>query len=153
MGQENILSELEKLKNILNDAKKLPFSKLVSIDRDEFISIINKIELMLPNEVKEAFFIKSKKEEILKEAYLEKEKIISEAKEKQRTYLSESFILQEANKEKEKMLKDARVDADKIRKEAEDYAYGILSKIEDFIDKAKSIVEQGKKELKDENPR
>lgn len=151
MGQDNIFSELEKLKELLNEAKKLPFSKYISIERDVFLSIINKIELMLPNEVKEAFYIKSKKDELLREAYAEKERILNEAKEKQKTYLSENYITQEAIKERQRIISEATEEGERIRKEAENYAYEMLLKIEEFINKAKTAIEEGKKELKNEN--
>jgi len=150
MGQ-SVLDELEKIKSLLNEAKKLPFSKYVSIDREEFLIIINRIEMLLPKEVKEAYVIQSKRDDVLREAYAEREKMLSEIKDMQKEALSESYITKEAQKEREKIIQDARADSEKIKKEAENYAYEILMKIESIIEKAKSAIEEGKKELKDDN--
>jgi len=150
MGQ-SVLDELEKIKSLLNEAKKLPFSKYVSIDREEFLILINKIEMLLPKEVKEAYVIQSKRDDVLREAYAEREKMLGEIKDMQKEALSESYITKEAQKEREKIIQDARADSEKIKKEAENYAYEILMKIESIIEKAKSAIEEGKKELKDDN--
>ncbi len=150
MGQ-SVLDELEKIKSLLNEAKKLPFSKYVSIDREEFLIIINRIEMLLPKEVKEAYVIQSKRDDVLREAYAEREKMLGEIKDMQKEALSESYITKEAQKEREKIIQDARADSEKIKKEAENYAYEILMKIESIIEKAKSAIEEGKKELKDDN--
>jgi len=150
MGQ-SVLDELEKIKSLLNEAKKLPFSKYVSIDREEFLIIINRIEMLLPKEVKEAYVIQSKRDDVLREAYAEREKMLGEIKDMQKEALSESYITKEAQKEREMIIQDARADSEKIKKEAENYAYEILMKIESIIEKAKSAIEEGKKELKDDN--
>ncbi len=151
MGGENIIGELQKLKNMLSEAKKLPFSKYVSVDRDEFISIISKIEFMLPNEVKEAFLIKAKRDEILKQAAEESERLINEAREKQKYYLSQSSIMQEAEKEKQKIIQDAQLEAEALRREAEKYVYDILNKLDEYIDRVKEIIIEGKRELGNED--
>ncbi len=150
MGQ-SVLDELEKIKSLLNEAKKLPFSKYVSIDREEFLIIINRIEMLLPKEVKEAYVIQGKRDDVLREAYAEREKMLGEIKDMQKEALSESYITKEAQKEREKIIQDARADSEKIKKEAENYAYEILMKIESIIEKAKSAIEEGKKELKDDS--
>lgn len=150
MGQ-SVLDELEKIKSLLNEAKKLPFSKYVSIDREEFLIIINRIEMLLPKEVKEAYVIQSKRDDVLRETYAEREKMLGEIKDMQKEALSESYITREAQKEREKIIQDARADSEKIKNEAENYAYEILMKIESIIEKAKSAIEEGKKELKGDN--
>jgi len=147
----SIMDELEKLRVILNDAKRVPFSRYVSIDKEEILGIISRIEVTLPNEVKEAFIVNARKDEILKEAYKKSEEIINFAKEREKEILSDSSIMKDAGIEKEKIVQSAKEEANNIRKEAEAYTYQMLQKIKGVIEKALLIVEEASVEFKNDN--
>ena len=66
--KKSILNELDDLKKIVEDAKKMPFSNHVIVDKDEILGIIMRIEAMLPEEVRQAANISKQKEEVLEEA-------------------------------------------------------------------------------------
>jgi hypothetical protein len=145
------MDELERLKTILNEAKHIPFSKYVSIDKEEASSIISRIEATLPNEVKEAFIVNAKKDEILKDAYKKSEEIINFAKEREKEILSESSIMKDASIEKEKLLQTAKEEALNIKREAEKYTYDLLQKIRGVIEKALLIIAEASEEFKSDS--
>lgn len=147
----SIMDELEKLKTMLNGAKHIPFSKYVSIDKDEVVAIVSRIEATLPNEVKEAFIVNAKKDEILKESYKKSEEIINFAKEREKEILSESSIMKDASIEKEKILQTTREEAEKIKGEAEKYTYDLLQKIRGVIERALIIITETSEEFKSDS--
>ncbi len=151
MNENSVIEELKKLKEMIKNAKRMPFSKFVSVDRDEILKRIERIENIMPNEMKKAFFIDKKREEIIESAYREREEIIEKANEERKKILSESDILQEANKQKEEILKSAREEANSIIAEAETYSARLLAKVETVLDKAKLLIQEGKESLLNEN--
>jgi vacuolar-type H+-ATPase subunit H len=146
-----VIEELEKIKTLIAEARKVPFSKYATIDREELLISINKIEMVLPEEVKEAFLIQKKTKDIVKQANLESEEIIGRAREEYQELVAESNVLKEAEAERQKIIKSAQEDAFKIREDANNYVLSLLGKVESVIDKAKQIIEDGKKVLRDED--
>jgi vacuolar-type H+-ATPase subunit H len=151
MNEKSVLNEIRELKQKISNAKKVPFSRYVSIDRDEFLSKLEQIEQLLPGEMKKAFFIDKKREEILQKAYRESEEIVSRAEEEKNKLIADSNIIKGAKSEKERILREAREEANNIIKEAEQYAAQVLSRIESVLQKAESAVKEGKENLLYEN--
>ncbi len=151
MNEKSVLNEIRKLKQEIINAKKVPFSRYISVDKDNILSKLEQIEQMLPGEMKKAFFIDKKREEILQNAYKESQDIITKAREEQKRLISESTVTKEAEIEKERIIKEAREEANNIINEAEHYAINVLTKIESVLKKAESAIKEGKESLMYEN--
>ncbi len=147
MNEKSVVNEIHSLKQELTNAKKMPFSRFVSIDRDNIISGLERIEQMLPDEMKRAFFVDKKREEILQKSYKESEEIIKRAEAEKKKLISNSDIVKEAELEKERIISEAREKANSIIKETEQYAAKLLNKVENILDKATSAIKQGKENL------
>ena len=74
-----IFTLLETLEDILEKSKKLPFTERSVIDKEEFLEIIKEIRLKLPDELKQAKWIKEERQRILEEANKEAEDVVKEA--------------------------------------------------------------------------
>ena len=149
---KSIIDEIENLKQIIENAKRVPFSKFITIDKDEVLGSIMRIEAMLPEEVKQAVNISKQKDMILQNAYEEKERIIKEAELEFRKLVDESNVLLEARKEREKILKEAKEEAERIRNEALAFAKDVLSKVEVVLEKAQNTIKESKEAIDNENP-
>ncbi len=151
MKENSIIEELKKLKELVENAKRVPFSRYVSLDRDEVLKRISRIENIMPGEMKKAFLIDRKREEIIESAYKQSEEIIEEAKKERERILSESEIVKEAKEERERIIKNAREEANSIIAEAENYSAKLLAKVENVLDKAKSLIREGRQSFLNEN--
>ncbi|MFU2157841.1 MULTISPECIES: hypothetical protein [Caldisericum] len=149
MGK-SIIDEIENLKKIVENAKKVPFSKYITIDRDEILGILIRIEAMLPDEVKQAVNITKQRDMILQDAYEEKERILKEAEVEFKKKVSESNIIAEAKREKEEIINNAKAEAEHIKKDALQFANDVLSKIEGVLEKALSTIKESKEEISNE---
>jgi len=152
MGEESVFEEIESLKRMIQIAKHIPLSRFVSIDREECLSKIERIRNLLPEEMKEAYLISKRKNAILKKANEERDRILETAKSRRDEIVQDSDILKEAKEEKQRILIEARRNAEKMEKEAEDYVFKLLTKTESILDKAQSVIESGKEDLKHEGP-
>ncbi|MEF3245609.1 MAG: hypothetical protein K6343_06510 [Caldisericaceae bacterium] len=146
----SIIDELENLKELVEKAKKLPFSKYITIDKEELLGIILKIETMLPEEVKTASSVSKQREMILKDAYEEKNRIIKEAESEFKRIVEESNIVKEARNERERIIKEAEEEAKKIKEEALVFAKDLFAKIENVLSKAQNTLEEGKEAIENE---
>ena len=75
-----IFTLLETLEDLLEKSKQVPFSEKTIIDKNEFLDIIKEIRLKLPDELKEAKWIKEEREKIIAEAQKDADDIVKEAK-------------------------------------------------------------------------
>ncbi|MCD6427641.1 MAG: hypothetical protein J7L03_06085 [Caldisericaceae bacterium] len=151
MNENSVIEELKKLKESIENAKRVPFSRFVSVDRDELLKRISIIENSMPGEMKKAFMIDRKRNEIIENAYKESENIIRKAKEERERMIAESDIVKEAKEERERILKEAREEANSIISEAENYSAQLLAKVESVLDKAKNVVREGRESFLSED--
>ena len=74
-----IFTLLETLEDILEKSKKVPFTNKAVVDKDEIVEIIQEIRLKLPDELKQAKWIKEERQRILLEAQKEADGVVKEA--------------------------------------------------------------------------
>ena len=73
-----IFTLLENLEEILESSSKVPFSTKVMVDADELREIIEEIRLKLPDELKQAKWVKEERQRIISDAELEAQKVLKE---------------------------------------------------------------------------
>jgi len=147
---KSIIDELDELKRVIEEAKRVPFSKYITVDRDIVLGIITRIEVMLPDEVKQAVNIVKQRDAILKDAYEEKNRILNEAEKEFKKRVEESLVLQEAHSLKEKILKEAMDEKRQIVEEAYRYVVDIMSKVENIFEKARNSLKESREAIENE---
>lgn len=146
----NILGLLNNLKNLIEKGKPVPFSNMVMVDEKKLISIIEEIEKNFPYEFEKAKSVLKEKEEIITEARGRAKKIIEGAEEDKRRLIYESEIVIKAKEEADEIIKKAEKEAEKIKKEGEEFVKDLLSKIDNYLIRARKIIEEGIKNLMEE---
>lgn len=146
----NILGLLNNLKNLIEKGKPVPFSSMVMVDEKKLISIIEEIEKNFPYEFEKAKSVLKEKEEIITEARERAKKIIEGAEEDKRRLIYESEIVIKAKEEAVEIIKKAQKDAEKIKKEGEEFVKDLLSKIDNYLIRARKIIEEGINNLMEE---
>ena len=74
-----IFTLLETLEDILEKSKTLPFTDKSIVEKEQFLDIIKEIRLKLPDELKQAKWIKEERERIISEAQKDADDIVKEA--------------------------------------------------------------------------
>ena len=74
MNVDRLIKELE---DIVNNASSVPLTNKVMVDGEEVISILNEIEKVLPDEIKQARWIQNERDRILTEAKKEYETVVN----------------------------------------------------------------------------
>lgn len=125
-----IFTLLETLEDILESGKNIPFSDKILVEKEQLLDIIKEIRLKLPEELKQAKWIKEERERIIAEAQKDADDIVREAENRIISMIDEHEITKKAYDKKTEIIADANEMYREITKGTNDYVDGILSNIE-----------------------
>ncbi len=142
-----IFTLLEALEDILERSKGVPFSNKCIIDKEEILEITKEIRLKLPEEMKQAKWVKEERQRILVEAQKEADDIVKEAENRIISMIDEHEITRKAYEKKAEIIETANEMSREISKGTKDYADNILSGLEVALEDALKIIQNNRKEL------
>jgi vacuolar-type H+-ATPase subunit H len=102
-----IFTLLEALEDMLERSKTVPFTDKSIVSRNEFLDIIKEIRLKLPDELKQAKWIKEERERIISEAQKDADDIVKEAENRIISMIDEHEITKQANEKKKEIIATA----------------------------------------------
>ncbi len=143
-----IFTLLETLEDMLDRSKTVPFSDKCIVDKEEILEIIKEIRLKLPDELKQAKWVKEERQRILVEAQNEANEIIKEAENRIISMIDEHEITRKAYEKKVEIIETANEMSREITKGTKDYADNVLSGIEIALEEALKVIQNNRKELK-----
>ena len=143
-----IFTLLENLNELLESGTKVPFSSKVMVDVEELREILEDIRLKLPDEIKQARWVKEERQRIMSDAEQEAENLIKEAEQKIIAMVDEHVITKQALAQKEEIIESANKVSKEISIGTRDYADAILEKVEDVLRETMTVVHNNRKELK-----
>ena len=143
-----IFTLLENLEEILEAGTKVPFSTKVMVDAEELREIIEDIRLKLPDELKQAKWVKEERQRIISDAELEAQKVLKETEGKIINLVDEHEITKKALAQKEEIIENANKVSKEISEGTREYADNILEKVENVLRETMDIVHNNRSELK-----
>ena len=143
----DVLVLIDKLDELVDNAKGVPMTTQVRIDRDEIYEIIDQMRSTIPEEIKQARWIVKERQEMLAEARREAERLIGEAREQAAREASQQEVVRIAERQAQDILDEAGRKEREIRLGAEDYADEILNTLEVNLGKFLSAVQRGREQL------
>ena len=143
-----IFTLLETLEDIMERSKNIPFTEKGIVEKDEVLEIIKEIRLKLPDELKQAKWVKEERQRILVEAQKEADGIIKEAENRIISMIDEHEITRKAYEKKVEIIETANEMSREIKTGTEEYADGVLAGIEVALEDALKVIKNNRKELK-----
>ena len=138
---------LETLEEMLENSKTVPFSGKAIIEKEETLDIIKEIRIKLPDELKQAKWVKEERQRILVEANKEAEDIVKEAENRIISMIDEHEITRKAYEQKAQIIETANEMSREISKGTKDYADNLLGNIEVVLGDALKMIQNNRKEL------
>ena len=74
-----IFTLLETMEDIIEKSKSVPFTDKGVVDKEELLELIREIRLKLPEDLKQAKWVKEERARIMQEAQKEADEIVKEA--------------------------------------------------------------------------
>ena len=117
----DIAGRIQQLEELIMEAKSMPLSTSVLVNREEALELVQEMRAALPEEIKQARWVVKDREQLLTKARKDAEGIIQQALEEQHRMTSQEEVVKASMREAERLLEEARGEARQIRHEAEDY--------------------------------
>ena len=143
----DVLVLIDKLDDIIHNARSVPLTDSVMIDREEIYDILDQMRSTIPEEIKQARWIVKERQEMLAEAKQEADRLLGDAQERAERLASETEVVRLAERTAQQIQEEAREREREIRLGAEDYADEVLGNLELNLDKFLAAVRRGRERL------
>ena len=143
----NMISLLDILEDELEKGTNVPFASKALVDREKCLEIIKDIRLSLPEEIKQAEWVKKEQQRILLEAQKEADAITKETEQRIKALVDENEITKNAYQHSREIVETAQNNAKEIRLSAKEYADAILEEVEKYLIEQVEILRNNRQEL------
>ena len=147
MKNMEIFTLLETLEELIENSKKVPFTNKGIMDKEELLDIIKEIRIKLPEELKQAKWVKEERTRILIEAQKEADDIVKEAENRIIAMIDEHEITRKAYAQKAEIIETANEMAREISNGTKEHADALLAKIETTLEETLKTIQNNRKEL------
>jgi cell division septum initiation protein DivIVA len=125
----DVLVLIDKLDDLVHNAKQVPLTDQVRVDKEEIYDLLDQMRATIPEEIKQARWI------------------VKEARERQERLISNEEVTKAAERTAEDIVEEAQAREREIRLGAEDYADEILNTLEINLSKFIAAVQRGRDRL------
>ena len=139
----DILHLVDRLEELFNEARSLPFTRSVIVDEDRMLELIDQLRITIPEEVKKAQQLLAEKERILAQAREEASRTVALAREKAEQMAEKDSVVQTAQSRGEQILAQARAEAQQTRDDTDDYVVDSLANFETQLERLLTQVRNG----------
>jgi F0F1-type ATP synthase membrane subunit b/b' len=130
----DILHLVDRLEELFNESRAIPFTHSVIVDEDRMLDLIDQMRVSIPEEIKKAQQLLSQRDRILAQSQ----------EEANRTQIVErDAIVQTANARSDQILAQARADVEATRHEADEYVVQSLTQLEMELERILNQVRNG----------
>ena len=139
----DILQLIDRLEELFNDAKALPFTHNVIVDEDRMLELIDQMRISVPDEVRKAQQVIAQRDRIMAQAQEEANRTLDIARQKADQLTQKDMVSQEAQRRAEQIIAQARADAEATRRDADDYVVDTLIQLQDNLEKLLNQIRNG----------
>ncbi len=149
----DILQLIDRLEELFNDAKAVPFTHNVIVDEDKMLELIDQMRIAIPEEVKKAQQVVAQRDRVMAQAQEEANRTLQIARDKADQLIQKDMIVQEAQRRAEQIVNQARGEAEATRVDADNYVIDTLMQLQDQIAKLSSQVSNGVRMVQEDQMR
>ncbi len=143
-GTERVLDELTEL---MENARSLPMSTSVRVERDDVLKLLDEARTRLPDELREARYLLKEREDFLARTRREADELIAEAKSNLARMVQRTEVVKAADHRARQILDQAEDDARRMQHDAEDYCDQKLASFQVVLERVGRAVSQGRLRL------
>lgn len=137
----------------VHEAKAMPLSSSVLVDREQFLVMLERLRNELPDELRAARWMVREREAFIARTNEKAQDIIDKARTEARRLVSESNIVAEAVEEANILVRRAEGEARRLRLEAEDEIERSLERVENLLSELLGKVHFSREELHRSRPK
>ncbi len=118
----DILHLIDRLEQLLGEARRLPVGGGVVVNRGKLADIIDRMRVAVPREVYDSREVIEERDQVLREARDEAEQLLAQAKEQLESRLAESEVVKAAHERAAELVADAQSRAAELGRDSEEQA-------------------------------
>jgi cell division septum initiation protein DivIVA len=138
---------LHRLHDVIGNARPMPLSASVMINRDEVLEIVEAALDRMPEELRQARWLLREREEFLAKVQREGDDILDAARARAERMVQRTEVVRAAQHTARRVVEDAEAEARRLRHEAEDYCDHKLAQFEIVLDRTIKTVQAGRSRL------
>lgn len=142
-----ILEILDELEEKVEQAFNIPILNKSLIDKEVLLADIEDIRLKLPEDLKQAKWVKEERKRIITEAQTEAEGIIKAAEEKAGELVNEHEITKKAYDQANEIIASAQKNARDMRVSAKQYADSLLEDVQGKVAQAADVLTKAREDI------
>ena len=133
---------------LLGDARPMPLSSSVVVNRDELVAILRAALDELPEEVRAARWLLKEREEYLEQARSDAKARVDEASRQVEQMVQRTEITRQAEIRAQRLIDDAEAESRRHRRETEDWCEQRLAAFDETLAKVTDAVQNGRERLR-----
>ena len=138
---------LEEAIEILAEARPLPMSTTVKVNRDELVHLLEQAQEQLPEEVRAARWLLKEREDFIAKARQEHQALIDEGRAQVSRMVERQQVVKEAEARARRILAEARAEANTLSRQVEEYCDRKLARFEAVLIRTTETVQRGRQKL------
>ncbi len=146
----DILHLVDRLEELFNESRSVPFTHSVIVDEDRMLDIIDQMRVSIPEEIKKAQQLLAQRDRILAQSQEEANRTLQLAREKSEQMVEKDGIVQAAHARSEQIIAQGRAEAEKQKHDADDYVLDTLQNLEAEMERILGQVRNGVRALQSE---
>ena len=139
----DILHLVDRLEELFNESRSIPFTHSVVVDEDRMLDIIDQMRVSIPDEIKKSQQLLAQRDRLLAQAQEEANRTLALAREKSDQMIERDQIVQAAQARADQIIEQSRAEGDNTKHEADQYVLETLTSIEMELDRTLSQVRNG----------
>lgn len=147
----DVLKLIDEVEDIIEAGTSVPFSGKVMVDKVELLEIIKDIRIRLPDEIKQASWIKEERQRILAEAQKDADTMVEQGQHKLEELIEQEEVTRRAVERAEQIVNKAQTHAKEIRLGSVDYADNLLLEQQEKLKELIQLINENRKELRGPN--
>jgi hypothetical protein len=146
----DILHLVDRLEELFNESRSIPFTHSVVIDEDRMLDIIDQMRVSIPEEIKKSQQLLAQRDRTMAQAQEEANRTLALAREKSEQIVDRDPIVQAAQTRGEQIIAQARAESEITKRDADDYVLKTLNSLEMEMERILNQVRNGVRALQSE---
>lgn len=146
----DILHLVDRLEELFNESRPLPFSHSVVVNEDRMLDLIDQMRVSIPEEIKKAQQLLAQRDRLLAQAQEEANRTLALAREKSEALVNRDSIVAEAKARYDQIIEQAHQEGNIIKREADEYVLETLTRVEAEMERLLAQVRNGVRTLQSE---
>jgi hypothetical protein len=143
----NVLTIIEKLEELVTNAKRVPLSGRAMIDEDEFLALIDQLRVAYPEELNQAKLLANAHNTVISATQAEADKIIETARREAARMTEDTEIVRLSREQADAIIAEAEQQAEELLNGADDYAAKMLGGLDEELSRLLAQIKRGESKL------